>query len=194
MAARMGLDREQVVDAAVGILARRGSPEALALSEVAERLGIRTQSLYAHVDGVDGLRRELALRGLRALAAQLADASIGRSGGEAIEAIVMAWVRFASDHPGLYAASLRAPGDDPELVDAIRATTRPLNLVFRSYGLDDDAAGHWYRLIFSSVHGFAVLRSGGLFTMLGDPDDTVRHMIRVFAGQLALDAQPAGGR
>jgi AcrR family transcriptional regulator len=194
VAARMGLDREQVVDAAVGILAHRGSPEAVALSEVAERLGIRTQSLYAHVDGVDGLRRELALRGLRALAAKLTDASIGRSGRDAIEAIVVAWVRFAREQPGLYAASLRAPGDDPELVEAIRATTNPLNLVFRSYGLDDVAAGHWYRLIFSSVHGFAVLRSGGLLTMLGDPDDTVRHMIRVFARQLELDAAPAGGR
>jgi AcrR family transcriptional regulator len=182
VAARVGLDRDRVVDAAVSLLAERGSPPGLA--DVAAKLGIRTQSLYAHVDGADGLRRQLALRGLRALSERLTDAAIGRSGADAIEAIVLAWVRFAAEQPGLYAASLRPPGDDPDLNDAIAAATRALNLVLRSYGLDDRTAGHWYRLIFSTVHGFSVLRADGLLTVLGDPDDTIRHAIRVFAEQL----------
>jgi hypothetical protein len=122
------------------------------------------------------------------MAERLSEAAMGRAGRQAIEAIVVAWVAFAAEHPGLYAASLQPPGDDPELGEAIAATTRPLNLVFRSYGLDDETAGHWYRLIFSTVHGFAVLRADGLFTMLGDPDATVAHMVRVFAQQLEMDA------
>ena len=185
VAARVGLDRERVVDAAVDVLVERGRPDAVALAEVADRLGIRTQSLYAHVDGADGLRRELALRGLRALTERLNDAAAGRAGADAIEAIVRAWVDFAAEQPGLYAASLRPPGDDAELAAAIEAATRPLNLVFRSYGLDDDTARHWHRLIFSTVHGFSVLRADGLLTVLGDPEETVRHAIRVFTDQLA---------
>jgi AcrR family transcriptional regulator len=183
VAARVGLDRDQVVDAAVDVLTERGAFPGLA--EVADRLGIRTQSLYAHVDGADGLRRELALRGLRALTERLNEAAVGRAGADAVEAIVRAWVDFAAEQPGLYAASLRPPGDDADVAAAIAAATRPLNLVFRSYGLDDETAGHWYRLIFSTVHGFSVLRAGGLLTVLGDPDETVRHAIRVFTEQLA---------
>jgi AcrR family transcriptional regulator len=183
VAARVGLDRDGVVDAAVDLLVERGRPPGLA--EVADRVGVRTQSLYAHVDGADGLRRALALRGLAALTERLTDAAIGRAGEDAIEAIILAWVRFAAEHPGLYAASLRPPGDDPDLIDAIAAATRPLNLVFRSYGLDHDTAGHWFRLIFSTVHGFSVLRADGLLTVLGDPDDTVRHAIGVFTRSLA---------
>ena len=32
-----------------------------------------------------------------------------------------------------------------------------------------------------------MLRRDGLFTRPGDPDDTVTHMVRVFADQLARD-------
>ena len=183
MAARVGLDQQQVVDAAVDLLVERGRVPGLA--DVAERLGIRTQSLYAHVDGVDGLRRELALRGMAQLTDRLTEAAIGRAGADAIEAIVWAWVHFAAEQPGLYAASMRPPGDDQDMNDAIAAATRPLILVLRSYGLNDKAARHWFRLIFSTVHGFATLRAGGLLTVLGDPDDTVRLAIQVFTAQLA---------
>ena len=93
----MGLDREQVVDAAVDVLVEQGRFPGLA--DVAGRLGIRTQSLYAHVDGVDGLRRQLALRGLAALTHRLTDAAMGRAGADAVEAIVLAWVTFAAEQP-----------------------------------------------------------------------------------------------
>ena len=181
MARRVGIERSQVVDAAADLMS---ADEDVSLAKVAARLGIRTQSLYAHVDGADGLRRELALRGLRELAGRLGEATMGRAGRDAVEAIVLAWVRFATEQPGLYAASLRPPGDDPELGAAIEEATRPLNLVFRSYGLSPEEAAHWYRTIFAAVHGFVTLRRDGLLTILGDPDDTVRHMIRVFADQL----------
>ena len=51
---------------------------------MAERLGVRTQSLYSHVDGLDGLRRELALHAVRELGAVLTDAAMGRAGAEAM--------------------------------------------------------------------------------------------------------------
>src|SRR4051812_16538416 len=109
MGARVGLDRTQVVDSATGLLEERGRVEDVALREVADRLGVRTQSLYAHVDGIDGLRRQLGLRGLEAMADRLGAAAMGRTRGDAVAAIVLAWATFALDHPGLYGASLRPP-------------------------------------------------------------------------------------
>src|SRR5438874_10527419 len=119
MAAPVGLDREQVVAAALEVLDERGRLDAVSLSEVAGRLGVRAQSLYAHVDGADGLRHALALAGLDALTDVLTSAAIGRAGGEAVAAIVHAYYRFAVDHPGLYDATLQPPRDDEELGRAI---------------------------------------------------------------------------
>lgn len=194
VAAPVGLTREQVVDAAVVVLDEVGRLDAVALREVAGRLGVRTQSLYAHVDGADGLRRALAVRGLDALAEQLSTSAIGRAGADAVEAIVRAYLDFAATHPGLYEASLRPPGDDAEVAEAMARVTRPLNLVFESFGLDAGAAVHWYRIVFASVHGFAVLRRDGLLTLPGDVDETLDHLIQALVHQIELEVSPHGGR
>ena len=194
MAAPVGLRKEQVVDAAVAVLDEVGRLDGVALREVAARLGVRTQSLYAHVDGAEGLRRALALRGLDALAEALTGAAIGKAGGDAIDAVVRAYLRFAGEHPGLYEASLRPPGDDSELVDAMARVTRPLNLVFESYGLDAEAVVHWYRIVFASVHGFALLRRDGLLTLPGDVDETLTHLIQALVHQIEIEVSPHGGR
>jgi AcrR family transcriptional regulator len=188
VARRVGLTTALVVDAAVELLEERGEPDAVTLGAVASRLGVRAQSLYAHVDGLDGLRRELALRGMAVVGDAVGAAAIGRSGADAVAAIVHAYLDVATEHPGLYAASLRPPGDDPELRAAVARVTTPLTLVFRSYELDADVHVHWYRLVFATVHGFASLRRAGLLTLPGDPDATVDHIVRVFAGQLEADA------
>jgi AcrR family transcriptional regulator len=188
LSARVGLNRRTVVEAAVEILEEGTAVDAVTLAAVAERLGVRTQSLYSHVDGLDGLRRELALHAIGALGRELSAAAMGRAGADAVEAIIRAYLGFAAAHPGLFGATLRAPGDDPDLAEAVATVTTPLNLVFRSYGLAPDALVHWYRLVWATVCGFAMLRREGLFTRPGHPDDTIRHMVRVFAGQLEHDA------
>jgi len=64
MAARVGLDRVGVIKAAAALSDAAGGRE-VSLVELAAQLGVRTPSLYHHVAGQDGLRRELALLGLR---------------------------------------------------------------------------------------------------------------------------------
>jgi AcrR family transcriptional regulator len=191
MAAPVGITRDQVVDAAVAVLEQKGRVDAVALREVAARLGLRTQSLYAHVKGVDGLRHALALRAHEALAAHLASAAAGKTGADAVEAIVRAYYAFAVERPGLYDASLRPPGDDPEMLAATEAVTRPLNAVFESYGLDRAATVHWYRIVFAGVHGFAILQRDGLLTYPGDPQESLGRMIQAFVHQLEAEVSAA---
>ncbi len=190
MAAPVGLDRDAVVDAAVAVLEEQGRVDAVTLRPVAERLGVRVQSLYAHVDGVPGLRRALALRGLDALAATLTEAAIGRAGADAVGAIVRAYLAFATEHPGLWDATLEPPADDPELAAAMAAVTRPLDLVLASAGFDETDATHWYRIVFSTIHGFSVLRRDGMLTLDADPDDTVERIVAMFSRELS----PRAGR
>ncbi len=79
MATQVGLDHDAVVEAA-GALVDESGVEALTLAGLAARLGIRSQSLYAHVDGLDGLLRDLALDSVRQLGDELRSSVIGRSG------------------------------------------------------------------------------------------------------------------
>ena len=176
------------------MLEERGRLDAVSLAQVAARIGIRTQSLYAHVEGLDGLRRALALRGLSALGERLAAAAKGSVDGEAIEAVVRAYYAFAIEHPGLYDASLQPPGQDPELRAAMTTVMGPLNVVFDRYGLDDAASLHWYRIVFAGVHGFAALQRDGLLTMPGDPATSLGHMIQAFVHQIEAEAAAARPR
>ncbi len=187
MAAVVGIDRESLIDAGVAVLNAEGRLDAVGLRPVAERLGIRIQSMYAHVDGVDGLRRALSLRGLHELAERLTTAAIGRAGADAISAIVHAYCDFALERPGLFDATLVPPGEDLEILATMALVSRPLNLVFASCGLDNTDSIHWYRIVFSTIHGFTALRRDGRLTLDADPDVTLERIIAMFITSLGLE-------
>lgn len=83
---RMGLDAGRVVEAAAGIADADGL-EAVTLARVAADLGVRAPSLYNHVDGRRDLLRAIAVLGVRELTAALREATVGRSGAEALAAV-----------------------------------------------------------------------------------------------------------
>jgi AcrR family transcriptional regulator len=77
---RAGLDKDTVVEAAAAILNEEGV-EALTLNRLALELGVKTPSLYNHVDGLPGLSRELALLNARTLGERFTQAAIGNWSG-----------------------------------------------------------------------------------------------------------------
>src|SRR6476659_4677446 len=121
MSPKAGLDRAAVVQVAADIADARGL-EQVTLADLAARLGVRTPSLYNHVAGLPGLRRDLALLGTRELCARLSRAAIGKSGDAAVQAICQAYRAFVHERPGLYAATIRSSllsdQPDPELNSA----------------------------------------------------------------------------
>lgn len=183
MATQVGLDRDRVIDAAAALADEHGL-HGVTLAMLATQLGVRSQSLYAHVDGIDGLRRDLALRAQLRLADELRDAAMARSGRDAIFAIAHAYDRFTTEHPGLYAAALRAPDDDPEIAEASRRAMEPLVAVLRSYGLGGDDITHEHRALWSAIHGFADLRNRNLMSLPADADVSFDRMIAAFADDL----------
>jgi len=110
MARRAGpsLDRTAVSAAAAELADREGLGGAT-LATVAARLGVRTPSLYNHVAGLPGLRRELALLGLRELGQRMGRAAVGKADDRALEAIAHAYRAYAHEHPGVYAAAQQVP-------------------------------------------------------------------------------------
>ena len=188
---RAGIDRAAVVAAAASVIDAAGL-DALTLTTVAARLGVRTQSLYSHVDGLEGLRRDLAIHANVALAEALRTSVMGLAGVDAIHAIARAYAAFATAHPGLYLAGLRSPAGDEELGAAMARATEPLTVVLQSYGLDAEAVIHWHRTFHSAVHGFLVMRQAGLFTLPADVDDSYRLMIDVYTEALTARAHRRG--
>src|SRR4051794_3145866 len=108
MATRLGLDRPSVVSTAVRIVDREGAG-ALTMTKLADELGIRLPSLYAHVRGQLDLRRELWLWAVADLGERLGASVMGRSGKEALLAFATELRDYARRHPGRYQLTLDPP-------------------------------------------------------------------------------------
>lgn len=189
MASRVGLDRRAVVTAAVGIVDREGVGS-LSLVRLATDLGIRAPSLYAHVSGLQGLRRELWLWAVDDLGERLRTSVMGRSGEDALFAFAAAFRDYAVRFPGRYRLTLDPPEPfDDEAAAARRRANDAWQAVIRSFGLDRDQATHTGRALRASIHGFVTLEAEGA---LGDEDvdESFRQMVTLLANGLRpLEAQ-----
>src|ERR671923_2555963 len=106
MSPRSNLTKELVAQAAADLLNSEGL-EALSLNRLAEKLDIRTPSLYNHVDGLPGLMRELSILNARNLAERLSDAAIGQSGPGLVMSVMQAYRSYIKEFTGLYLSTLR---------------------------------------------------------------------------------------
>lgn len=185
--ARQGLDRDRVVDAATAIADAEGVG-AVTLARVAADLGVRSPSLYNHVDGLDGLRRAIALRALRELHDTLRDAATGRAGAEALVALAEAYRDYARAHPGRYALTQTPQPDDPELDAAADAVVGVVVAALRGFRLTDEDAIHATRAFRATVHGFVDLETSGGFALGVDVDESFRRLIAALAAGLADQA------
>jgi AcrR family transcriptional regulator len=177
---RVGLDQQTILRAAAEIADAYGLDE-VTLATLAKKLGIRTPSLYNHIDGLPGLRKKLAIYALNQLTDALTRAAIGKSQDDAVRAIAEAYLAFVREHPGLYEATQRSP--DWQDVEVQRAAGGVVDLAIRvlhAYGLEGEAAIHTVRGLRSLLHGFASLEKQGGFGMPLDLDVSFRLLVDTF--------------
>lgn len=159
--------------------------ESLTLARVAERSGVRLPSLYKHVEGVDAVRRDLAVRALGELAAALSVAVVRRTGPPAVFALAGAYREYAHAHPGLYATTLRAPAaQDAEHLAAADAVLRVVYAVLAGNGVADEDMVDLTRALRAAMHGFVTLEAGGGFAMADDVDRSYRVLITALVDSL----------
>lgn len=193
---RVGLTRERVIDEAASVADEVGW-DRLSLAAVASRVGVRLPSLYKHVDSLDGLRVGVSVLGTRQLASAMTDAVIGKSGGDALAALCVAYRRFALAHPGRYAATVTAPSPDhPEHLEAAEAALRPVEGTLDGYGLHGDDAIDAARAVRAALHGFASLESTGGFGLPQDVERSYRRLVAALDAALRVfpGAEAAAGR
>lgn len=184
MGRSVGIDRAQVVTAAAAISDDIGLDQ-LTLAQVATRLCVKLPSLYNHVDGLPDLRRALALLGIRQLYDQMRRAGVGKAEDAAIIAIAQAYRAYATAHPGVYAASVRAPAPgDAELQQASQEVLEVVLAVLEPYHLSGEAAIHAVRGLRSIIHGFVTLELAGGFGMPLDRDESFAWLLGTYIAGL----------
>jgi AcrR family transcriptional regulator len=163
MSPRAGLNTTVVVDLALAVVDEDGF-DGLTLAKVAERAGVATPSLYKHVNGLPALRRLANIRVVNEMTEALRTAVLGRSGRDAVAALLDGYRGYLRRYPRR-APALEIPMDirDPEVVQALQGTAETAFAVLRPYGFDPDLTVHVTRVLRAAAHGFAGLEAAGGF-------------------------------
>lgn len=180
MSQRTRIDLPTILKAATEIIDSQGL-DSLGLATLAQKLGIRSPSLYNHVDGLPGLRTELAIHGCNLLNSAITRVAVGKSGDNAVYALAEEYWAFARTHPGLYEAVQRV--SDPQEKRWQQAASKLVETVvqvFEHYGLDDNTSIHAVRSFRSLMHGFISLERNDGFKMPINVDDSYRFLIDTF--------------
>lgn len=151
----------------------------LSMGPLAERLGVKTPSLYKHVDSLADLTRRIAVLAATELGDAIRDATQGRSDSEALAAATRTMLKYIREHPGRYTAinSARATGPDDPLITARSRLLDSFTAVLRGYRLDPKEEMHALRMLRATMHGFATLDVAGDFQLETDVDDSFAWMI-----------------
>lgn len=175
---RAGLTRDDVVAAAAELSDEKGYAE-LTMGLLAERLGVRTPSLYKHVDGLADLQHQLATLAMTQLGDQIRDALQGTAGLDALTALLTATRAYVTAHPGRYTATVGAEftGPDDPLLAASARVLESIAAVLRGYGIAEEEMTHAIRTLRCTFHGFAALQAAQGFQWAGDPEESFQWMI-----------------
>jgi AcrR family transcriptional regulator len=192
MSPRAGLNRPAVLAAAAEMVDQEGLDH-LTLAALADRLGVRSPSLYNHVGGLPDLLAALRRRGIRELGQALARAAVGKTGPDAVRAVAGAQRAFIHAHPGLYPLTVQsahqANTPDPELEAASREVVEIVLAALAGYGFDQDESLHVVRGLRSLVHGFASLELAGGFGLPLEIDRSFEFIVQMFLDGLAARAE-----
>ena len=180
---RVGLTRAAVVDTALSLV-DEGGVESVRLAAVAQRAGVATPSLYRHVASLGELRRLLALRVLDEVTNLAAEAVMGRSGDEAVAALMVAYRQYVLTHPNRYAIMPMQPLADPLLAASGERLMGVLLAVLRQYDLSGADAVHAARRMRAAVHGFVSLEAAGGFGLPEDLDASFATLIDMVTASL----------
>ena len=181
MTRRAGLDKAAVLEDAVKLVDEEGL-EQLSLGRLAERLGVRVPSLYNHVAGLPGLKRDLAVYCLRELLGRLTRAVMGKARTEAIFALADAFRDYARQTPGRYSLTLQAPApNDEEWQELGRESVGVAIAVLAPYKLGEETTIHAIRSLRSIVQGFISLEMAGGFAMAIETAISFHWLVQLYA-------------
>lgn len=162
------------VTAAGAMLADDIGFEHLSMGALADKLGVKTPSLYKHVDSLADLAHRIAVLAVIELCDVIRDATQGRADSDALTAAARAIWMYAREHPGRYTAanSARPTGPGDPLITARGRLLDSFAAVLRGYRIEPSQHIHALRMMRSMIHGFVILEMAREFQIDTDVDDS----------------------
>lgn len=159
-----GLNKEIIVDAAKELIEQNGFSE-FSMRRLAEKLNVKTASLYAHIESMEALFTEIGLSALKNQRDDLLRAVGEQHGDAAVTALADGYRHFAAEHAELYKIIMQMPsGNDAVLKEAAAMTAESFMQVLADYRLTEHQKMHWQRVLRGLMHGFASEEQAGYFS------------------------------
>lgn len=169
----MRVTKMAVIQAASALADEKGLDH-VSLKAVAERLGIRTPSLYNHIQSLEDLLRAVAHSGMGAMNERMARAAIGKSGEAAIRAVAAEYLRFMVEHCGVYETIQWATWHGTEETETLFADyTDLLRKLILSCGWGAEHTTEIVKVLAGFLHGYTTLQLRYAFS---DPDRVEREL------------------
>lgn len=143
---RLGLSREAILDAALGLLDRDGL-DSLTMRGLAEELGVGAMTLYGYFRGKEELLDAVVDRAARGIAA----APVGGAWKQGLRELMLEVRRGLVDHPSVVELRFRHP-----IVSrgALEVTETAMRLLLEA-GFSRRDAARAYRVLFTFTFGFS---------------------------------------
>lgn len=160
--------KDALVEAARSLLAERGAA-GFTLAEAAKRVGVTAAAPYRHFPDRNALMAELARQGFESFGQRLASAWNGGRPDpvKALQTMGTAYLAFAREEPGLYAAmfenvgALATPESGAAADKALALLREAAGAVLKASGASETGARKLAFEIWSMSHGVAMLAAGG---------------------------------
>jgi len=187
-----GLDRERIVGAAKELIEECGCDK-FSMRQLAGRLGVKTASLYAHVESMEALLTDVGLLALQEQREYQLAAIEGKHRDAAVMSFADAYRRYAKEHTELYRFIIKMPaGTNDALKQAAASVVEPAMRVLEDYSLTDEQKMHWQRILRGLMHGFISQEENGYFSHYPvDVGESYRIAVRCLTG--GLHAEEANG-
>ncbi len=158
MSSRAQINLTKILEVAIDICNKEGY-EQLALSSVSKKLGIKTPSLYNHIEGLSDLKQKMAYYGLQMLYDSILHSIIGYKGDDAIIVASKAYISFVNKNPGLYCSISKVPDPYEQQFDKLSNQLVQVFLrLFCVYELSEAESIHAVRGLRSMLHGFSSIQ------------------------------------
>lgn len=158
-----GLTKDLILAEAVACIESTGQP-VVSLHEVARRLGVKTPSLYNHIENTKELRYEIFRYAIDKFVANQKAATQGKRRDEAVRAFAEAYHAFAVENKGLYRLIMSIPSEEDDRAKEVAIPLLETVVeILSDYGLEEETIAHWQRVFRAILHGFISEEDLGYF-------------------------------